>query len=182
MNTANLITGARIPLSLLLLFFEPDTAAFAVLFCVCGMTDMIDGTVARKTGSAGRMGEKLDSIADLVFVIVCFYKLLPLLSAPVPILLWTAGIACVRIANLIYACVKKRKTVFMHTAANKLTGLLLFLFALTIPYTDSRFTAIPVCLAASFASLQEGWYLYRKTGQNAQTDAHPASDFDRPRT
>lgn len=182
MNAANLITGARIPLSLLLLCFRPDTAVFTVLYCVCGITDMIDGTVARKTGSAGIMGERLDSIADMVFVLVCFRKLLPLLSVPFPILIWTAGIACVRIANLIYACVGKRKTVLLHTAANKLTGLLLFVFALTVPYTDSRFTAIPVCLAASFASLQEGWYLYQKTEQKAHTDFCHAADCDRQDT
>ncbi len=41
---------------------------------------MIDGTVARKTGTESEFGSKLDSTADLMFVTVCLLKLLPVLN------------------------------------------------------------------------------------------------------
>ena len=38
---------------------------------------MIDGTVARKTGTAIDFGSKFDSIADFIFVAVCLINLSP---------------------------------------------------------------------------------------------------------
>ena len=38
---------------------------------------MIDGTVARKTGTAIDFGSKFDSIADFIFVAVCMINLSP---------------------------------------------------------------------------------------------------------
>ena len=35
----------------------------------CGLTDMIDGTVARKTGSDSKFGARLDTVADFVLSI-----------------------------------------------------------------------------------------------------------------
>ena len=43
---------------------------------------MIDGTVARKTNTVSKSGEMLDTIADLIFVAVCFIKLIPVLDIP----------------------------------------------------------------------------------------------------
>ena len=53
---------------------------FYCLYCVAGFTDMIDGTIARKTGSASTFGSTLDSIADFVFIMACLIKLLPVLT------------------------------------------------------------------------------------------------------
>ena len=39
---------------------------------------MIDGAVARKTGTDSEFGAKLDTIADIVFTAVCMIKILPL--------------------------------------------------------------------------------------------------------
>lgn len=38
---------------------------------------MMDGAVARKTGSVSKFGSKLDSVADFVFIVVCLIKILP---------------------------------------------------------------------------------------------------------
>ena len=43
-----------------------------------------------------------------------------------------------------------------HTALNRLTGLVLFLLPLTLPWVELRYSAVPVCLLATLAALQEG--------------------------
>ena len=48
---ANLITGTRILCSIALLFCQPLSPSFVVLYLVSGLTDMVDGAVARKTGT-----------------------------------------------------------------------------------------------------------------------------------
>ena len=54
----------------MLLFFPVFSILFYMLYLFCGLTDMVDGTVARKIGSASEFGVKLDSAADIVFVAV----------------------------------------------------------------------------------------------------------------
>lgn len=67
-NLANIITMMRVVLSLPLLLSEPLSPSFYILYCLCGLSDMVDGFVARRTNSESRFGERIDSLADIVFV------------------------------------------------------------------------------------------------------------------
>ena len=67
-HIANILTGFRILGSMLLLFFPVFSEAFYALYLLCGFSDMIDGTIARKTNSVSEFGSKLDTAADLSFV------------------------------------------------------------------------------------------------------------------
>ena len=58
-HIANIITGSRIVFSIALLLFPPLSSAFYVLYAAAGLTDMIDGTVARKTNTVSDFGEDL---------------------------------------------------------------------------------------------------------------------------
>ena len=75
-NVANILTSFRILGSILLLFFPVFSEAFYSIYLLCGFSDMIDGTIARKTNSASELGAKMDTVADLVFVAVSLIKLL----------------------------------------------------------------------------------------------------------
>ena len=52
-HMANMVTGCRIVCSILLLFVPAFSRRFVLLYLACGFTDMIDGTIARKTNTAG---------------------------------------------------------------------------------------------------------------------------------
>jgi len=62
---ANIITGIRILLSVALLFYPAFSPTFYALYIAAGFSDMIDGAVARKTGSVSEFGSRLDTIADI---------------------------------------------------------------------------------------------------------------------
>ena len=78
-QVANAITSMRILCSIALLFCPACSTVFYVLYIGAGFTDMIDGTIARKTNTVSELGSKLDTIADFVFVVVCMIKLIPVL-------------------------------------------------------------------------------------------------------
>ena len=80
---ANIITGSRIVLSLPLLFIPLASAWFYALYLLCGLSDMVDGTVARKTNIASEFGAKLDTVSDFVFMTVALIKFVPHLHIPV---------------------------------------------------------------------------------------------------
>jgi CDP-diacylglycerol--glycerol-3-phosphate 3-phosphatidyltransferase len=120
---------------------------------------MLDGFVARKTHSQSEFGAKLDSISDLVFVAVCLIKLLPVLEFKTWIWIWIALIFAVKIFNVILGYAVEKKLVMLHTVANKITGLLLFLLPLFIGTEIINIAAILVCAVATFAAVQEGYLI-----------------------
>lgn len=160
---ANLITSCRILLSLLLLFFPALSPGFYGLYLAAGLSDMLDGFVARRTNSASPLGAKLDSMADLVFLAVCLIKLLPVLTLPVWLWVWVGLIALLRLVNVVSGFVRRKKLVLLHTRANKLTGALLFLLPLSLGFLNIAYTAVPLCALASFAAIQEGHFI--RTGR-----------------
>ena len=87
---------------------------------------MIDGLVARKTGTVNKLGAKLDTAADFVFVAVCLWKLLPSLAVPLWLWIWIVLIALIKMINIISGYVIQKKYIALHTVMNKITGILLF--------------------------------------------------------
>jgi len=46
------------------------------MYLLCGLTDMLDGAIARKNNIVSEFGAKLDTFADIVFVAICMIKFL----------------------------------------------------------------------------------------------------------
>ena len=130
---------------------------------------MIDGPVARKTGTANELGAKLDTAADIVFVTACLIKLLPMLSVPSWLYLWIGGIALIKAVNLLSGYIFQKRFVSMHTVMNKVTGVLLFLLPMTLPVAELKYSASLVCTVATFAAVQEGYFI--RTGKENRRDA-----------
>lgn len=156
-NIANILTVSRIIFSLLLFCFPPFTISFCILYIICGLSDMIDGTVARKTGTESRFGANLDSIADIVFVLICLIKILPVVELQAWI--WIAVIAIIKTVNIISGFMRRKKRVMPHTIANKVTGIILFILPLSLSIVDINLAAIPACAVATFAAIQEGYLI-----------------------
>ena len=135
---ANIITGSRIVFSIALLFFPTFSPAFYVLYLAAGITDMIDGTVARKTGKASEFGARLDSIADIIFVFVCLIKLIPVISIPTWLYVWIGIVALIRIINIVSGFIMQKRFILLHTIMNKVTGLLLFVLPLAVPFVEIK--------------------------------------------
>ena len=158
-HIANIITGSRIVFSVPLMFLPLSSAWFYVLYLFCGFTDMIDGSIARKTGTVSEFGARLDTVADFVFLSVSLVKFLPVFSIPQWLWVWIAVIGVVKIGNLIWGYVRIKTLVSLHTVMNKITGLLLFLLPLTFPIIDLNYSSIAVCVAASLAAIHESFYI-----------------------
>ena len=156
---ANIITSSRILSSIGLLYCPVFSDSFYVLYLFCGLTDMVDGTIARKMGAASTFGAKLDTVADFLFVIASFVKLVPVIRIPVWIWVWAAVIAMGKLVTLLWGFTQMKQMPSLHTIANKVTGLCLFLLPLTIPVVDLRYTAPVVCAIATIAAIQEGYYI-----------------------
>ncbi len=80
MNIPNLLTITRfflIPFFILVFFSDsPNSLIYSVgIFVVAGITDMLDGYIARKCGLVTKWGQAMDPLADklmLLTVLICF--------------------------------------------------------------------------------------------------------------
>ena len=149
-------------LSVVLWFVAPLSVSFGIIYLLCGFSDMIDGPIARKTGNATPFGAKLDSIADLLFVAVCLVRLLPVFNIPTWLWIWIIVIFCIKIINIVSGFICWKKLVLLHTTANKVSGLLLFLLPIAYEFVGLKYPAILICLVTSFAAIQEGHLIRRK--------------------
>lgn len=156
----NIITLLRIAGSLGLLLCDVAGVVFWIVYGLCGISDIVDGWLARKLKCVTKKGALLDSLADICFVACCAWKLLPILELPQWLWLWAGVIVAIKIVNQISAIVLYGRCSFPHTTANKVTGFLLFI---AIPMTFRSIVPIAIVVAvATFAAIQEGHLIRTK--------------------
>ena len=156
---ANIMTSCRILLSIILLFCPIFSVGFYGIYLLCGFTDMVDGTIARKTNSVSEFGARLDTTSDFLFFAVALIKLLPVIHIPKWIWVWIIIIAIIKIFNVILGFAYTKKLISLHTVMNKITGLLLFLIPPTLQFIESRYSFAVVCIIATIAAIQELCYI-----------------------
>ena len=156
------LSVSRIALCLPLLLVDAMTKPFWVLYLIAGLTDMLDGFLARRWGVESRFGARLDSLADFVFVLAVGYKLFPWLKLPTALWMMIGLIALVKMINAISAFVVKHRIKFLHTKANKLTGFLLFIGMMAIGQSYFVPVAWMIACVALFAAIQEGHFIRSK--------------------
>ena len=158
-HIANIITASRAVFSVPLLFIPLSSAWFYTLYLFCGFTDMIDGTVARKTGAVSKFGSRLDTFADFVFVLVCSIKILPMMHIPVWLWVWISIIALIKMFNFALVFVRKKELLSIHSMLNKVTGFALFLLPLSLSFVETTYSVATICALATIAVMQEIYFV-----------------------
>ena len=153
----NIITAFRFLGAACLLLCNPAAAAFWVIYGLCGLSDMMDGYLARKLNAESKTGAVLDSMADICFIACCAIRLLPVIRIPSWLWVWAGVIVVIKLVNQVLALIVCKGFRFPHTTANKLTGLLLFLFVPTVFW--SIVSIAFVAGVATFAAIQEGHFI-----------------------
>ena len=151
----NLLSMSRIVLCLPLLMVDAITMPFWILYLIAGLTDMLDGFLARRWRVGSKFGARLDSLADFVFVLVVGYKLFPWLKLPTTLWMMIGLIALVKASNAVSAYIVRQRIEFLHTKANKLTGFFLFIGMMTIGQSYFISVAWMIACIALFAAIQE---------------------------
>ena len=160
LSMANSLTILRIIFSPLLLFLPPLSLAFDTLYILLGLTDILDGFIARKTKTTSKLGSILDSIGDIVFCASSFIAIYPTLELNAYISLFIAIIFMLRVVNIIVGYIKEKKLILLHTIPNKATGFLLYLFPLTLNFISHDLSATVIAGVALYASIGEGYLIW----------------------
>ncbi len=146
----NALTVARLIMSLALMFIKTFSFVFYLLYFACGITDVLDGFVARKFHLESKMGAMLDSIADLFFFTVIIVKL-TLNAKIMPVIFFcAAAVLVLKIINTVYAVAKYKKIVMLHTLVYKIAGIMLFCTPLAMRLLNINYCFM-LCICVAFA-------------------------------
>ena len=107
--------------------------------------------------------KKLDTIADVCFVGATLCKLLFSIQMPIWLWLWIGTVLLIKLTNIISGFLYQKMFVAKHTTANKITGILFFLFPFSLSFLPLEFSGTVVCAMATVAAIQERYQ------QNLQT-------------
>ncbi|WP_298841855.1 CDP-alcohol phosphatidyltransferase family protein [Clostridium sp.] len=151
----NYISFSRIFFSLVLILVIPLSLAFFVIYIICGLSDIMDGFIARKTLTISTLGAKLDSIADMIMIGVLLFILYPIINPSTKIINWVISIAILRLTSMAIALKKYKTFASLHTYGNKITGIVLFIFPLMLPYIHTTILLYILCAVASISAIEE---------------------------
>ncbi len=153
---AHTVTALRIAAAGVLLVLSPDTAAFWLVYGLAGVSDVLDGFLARRLHTDSRWGERLDSLADGALLLVCACRLLPTWNIPRWLWIGIGAVGLLRVVNLWRAHQRLGEWRCLHTGWNRVTGLLLFLLPPLVGWRGFTACAAAVCLIAAVAAMEEG--------------------------
>lgn len=148
------ITAARF-VSALCLAAAEIPVLFLALYLFCCLTDALDGFAARRLNACSEFGAQLDSAADLTVTAVLLLRLCPIVSPGPRLTLWICGVAALRLAAALTACVRFGRFGFLHTWGNKITGILWMLYPFALFLFDLDWALTAVLIAASLSALEE---------------------------
>lgn len=154
-HMANVLTATRFVFAVGMVLAAPFSVPFWVCYLLGGVSDLLDGPIARKLRIQSALGAKLDSAADLVFAAAI--AVVVVRSIQLPVWLWVCAgcIAAVRLAGYGIGFAKYRTFSALHTYANKAAGALIFAFPLLYAAFGLTVSGVILCAAALFSSVEE---------------------------
>lgn len=168
-NIANCITSIRLVGAFVLIMLDIRSTAFLVVYAICGLSDALDGFVARKLHVESELGKKLDSVSDLSLYSVMLIKAIPLLIETLPPkgLYTIIGLILFRIFLYVVYWLFTRQLLSTHSIYNKIVSIMMFFlpFALQLPF--ARYYCYATMAVAAVSLVDEVLHFNFKKPQNA---------------
>ena len=121
-NLANIISAIRIIAGACLYLFSDITGGFIAIYVVCGITDLLDGPVARKFNSTSAVGAALDTVGDAVTYMALAKILLVKRMIPMWIVCWMLSVLGLHIIAGLVSLKKTKKFYVVHSLFGKILG------------------------------------------------------------
>ena len=123
----NILSLSRILLSPVLFMIAGEKIILFLLLSLIGLTDVLDGFVARKIKKETMIGAWLDSIADFVFFIsFIIYSVWFELEYMIKLQYFIIVIITIKLLSVVTGFIKYRQPGLLHTIANKITHIIVF--------------------------------------------------------
>ena len=127
-HLANIISGSRIVAAGILYLFSKIDWRFMIVYTFCGITDLIDGPVARKCNSTSAVGAVLDTVGDILTYMALAKILLVQHFIPTWVVVWMIIAGLGDLAAGLLSLKKCKKFFIVHSLFGKILGGSVFAF------------------------------------------------------
>ena len=153
-QAANLISGSRIVIAVFLFFFSEITGVFLALYCYCGISDLVDGPVARKTGYTSATGAMLDTIGDVLTYLALAKIFIAHKYVPAWVIVWMLITAVGFAASGLIALKRFGKFSLVHSLFGKFLGVGVFLLPFAQKFNFGVVWMGVICTISSIAAIE----------------------------
>lgn len=151
----NILSVSRIVLAILMFFLFGRTYWFFGFYLIAGVTDFLDGIIARKYNAPSSLGAQLDSIGDFcLYIVLTAYLIIKYTESVNHFKYLIITIIVLRALTIIFGIIKYHQLIMVHTLANKLSGLLLFFLPMLL-WADIQGGIYVTMVVAIIAPLEE---------------------------
>jgi CDP-diacylglycerol--glycerol-3-phosphate 3-phosphatidyltransferase len=152
----NFLSILRIILSPLIFFIKDNKLVLFSVLLFIGLTDVLDGYIARKYNKQTIVGAWLDSIGDFVFyILLVIYAIVFEYSVIIALQYYVIIIVTLKLLTVIIGFAKYRQFGFLHTIGNKISGAIIFIgFCIFILLRDTIILEIGIIISI-ISSLEE---------------------------
>lgn len=154
-HLANWVTGSRFLFAVLLACVEPFSPLFWAMYLCGGISDLVDGPIARRLHQQSDAGAELDSAADFLFVLCVAIAVVRSTGIPAWALCLAGAAALARLAAYGIGYLKYHTFPALHTVLNKAAGALLFIFPVLYRLLGMDTACLITCSAALLSAGEE---------------------------
>jgi len=154
-HVPNILSAIRLISVIPLLIFAPFSAPFMTVYVIAGISDMIDGPIARKFNVTSEFGAKLDSVADVSLVMVVLFRLMPHVEISRGITVWIFIAIATKFTAALIGFIKYKQLVILHNYANKFFIFALFFFPVLHLYFEANHILTVMIILAMLAFGEE---------------------------
>jgi len=117
----NILSFSRVPLAIVLFFTSAMPAIFIPTYFVIGVTDAADGYLARRFHWESKLGEKLEAIGDITFIVLALCAVFFKMGFTLKPYFWieVGIIAFLKVSSLVFTRIKFKQWNSTHTLAYK---------------------------------------------------------------
>lgn len=133
---ANMLSAARVIAAISLFFFNEIKAPFIIIFVFCGLTDLLDGQIARKLNTTSTLGALLDTIGDMLTYFGLAKILIMQHLVPLWAIIWVILILAGNVVGGVIAKKRFGEFYLVHSFFGRVIGGLLFLLPLMLGVTQ----------------------------------------------
>lgn len=153
----NMITMFRIVGTIGLLFLEPFSKEFFIMYTLCGISDILDGAAARALKVTSEFGARLDSVSDLIYYGVMLVKIFPVMWEILPKITWIilTIVIMIRLIGYGIAAYKYHRMAALHTNLNKISSAMTFFIPYFIKQNGGVVYCLVICGIILIAAIQD---------------------------
>lgn len=152
----NILSISRIIATPTIFFLREYKFILLLVLILIGITDVLDGYIARKNKKETIIGSMLDSLSDFVFFLsLIVYAILFEIDIIMSFKYYVIAILGLKLLTVTTGIVKYKKLCFLHTYGNKLTGIVIFVgFCYFIFFGNTMLIKIAIFISL-ISSLEE---------------------------